>query len=92
MWMMAMKDGPTVCVCVCEPTHQSKTIDSRQQLFLFLHSSHFSLTLIHSLYQSGQLIQSLLEGGVVWMRRRGVFQEILDEEEIARNPLNWFDK
>lgn len=70
-------------------THLCETFHGCDELPLFLQSPPLSLTGVHPLCQSRELPQGLLERGVIRMPHRRVFEQVLDEENVARYSLDW---
>ncbi len=70
-------------------THLCETFHGCDELPLFLQPPPLSLTSVHPLCQSRELPQGLLERGVVRMPHRRVFEQVLDEENVARYSLDW---
>ena len=70
----------------------SQSIDGHHEFLLLFQPVPLPLAGIHTLHQRCQLPKSLLEGGVVRMGDSRVLEEVLDEEDIARDALDGLDQ
>jgi hypothetical protein len=70
----------------------SQSIDGDHEFLLLLQSVPLPLAGVHTLHQCRQLAKGLLERGVVGVGDGRVLEEVLDEEDIARDPLDGLDQ
>lgn len=72
--------------------YHRQSVDSSQQLLLSLNAAGLPLPLIHPLSQRCEGLQGSLQVGVVRVTGGCVLEEVLNEEDISRDALDWLDE
>lgn len=69
-----------------------QSIHCHHEFLLLLQPAPLPLAGVHTLHQRRQFTEGLLEGGVVRVGHGRVLEEVLDEEDVARDSLDGLDQ